>query len=201
MEHCGQGRVYNTLCNQKWRHYLEDAEILLKGDAKSHQKFLAGRTDKVKLERCSLVLQGKNIQVEYIPGHNNKAANCLSWILFTTRKRNDYPLKDEDVSIHETKVEVGENSCPLCGVDLTNTKALQQSDKHCIRVAKMLEDRRGRFHERNSYGYDDTGLLYHINRENGKAYRATVIPKTLIKLSSRRCTTTLVIPELGKTIP
>ena len=44
-----------------------------------------------------------------------------------------------------------------------------------------MKDPRSRFHERNSYGYDDTGLLYHINRENGKEYKATVIPKTLIK--------------------
>ena len=27
-----------------------------------------------------------------------------------------------------------------------------------------------RFRKRDSYGYDDTGLLYHINRENGKEY-------------------------------
>ena len=98
-----------------------------------------------------------------------------------TRKRNDNSLKDEDVSIHETKVEVGEDCCSLCEADLTDTKALQQSNKHCIRIAKMLEDPRKRFHERGSYGYDDTGLLYHINRENSKEYKATVIPKTLIK--------------------
>ena len=41
---------------KKWRHYLEDAEILLKSDAKSLQKFLAGRTDNVKLDRWSLEL-------------------------------------------------------------------------------------------------------------------------------------------------
>ena len=64
---------------------------------------------------------------------------------------------------------------------MTNTKALQQSDKHCIRISKLMEDPRSRFHERDSYGYDNTGLLYHINRENGKEYKATVIPKTLIK--------------------
>ena len=29
---------------KKWRHYLEDAKILLKSDAKSLQKFLNGRT-------------------------------------------------------------------------------------------------------------------------------------------------------------
>ena len=71
-----------------------------------------------------------------------------------------------------------------------STKALQQSDKHCIRIAKLMEDARSRFHERESYVYNDDGLLYHINRGNGKEYKAMVIPKTLIKLSSRRCMTT-----------
>ena len=44
-----------------------------------------------------------------------------------------------------------------------------------------MEDPRNRFHERDSYQYDDTSLFYHINRENSKEYKATVIPKTLIK--------------------
>ena len=85
---------------KKWRHYLEDAEILQKSDAKSLQKFLVGRTNNVKLDRWSLELQGRNIQVEHITGHKNKSADCLSMLPFTTRKRNDNPLKDEDVSLH-----------------------------------------------------------------------------------------------------
>ena len=96
------------------------------------------------------------------------------------RKRNYNPLNDEDVSVNETQVEEGNDCCPLCEVKLTDMKALQQSDKHCISIAKLMEDPRSRFHERDTYGYDDTGLLYHINRKNGKEYKATVIPKTLI---------------------
>ena len=64
---------------------------------------------------------------------------------------------------------------------MTDTKTLKQSDKHCIRIAKLTKDPRSRFHERYSYGYDDTDLLYHLNRENGKEYKATAIPKTLVK--------------------
>ena len=109
---------------KKWRHYLGDTEIILKSDAKSLQKFLAGRTGNVKLDRWSLELQGRNIQVEHIPGHKNKAADCLSWLLFATRKRNNNPLKDDDVSINETQVEVGEDCYPLCEVELTKMKAL-----------------------------------------------------------------------------
>ena len=72
---------------KKWRHYLEDTEILLKSDTKSLQKFLAGRTDNVKLNRWSLDLQGRNIQLEHTPSHMNKAADCLSQLPFTTKKK------------------------------------------------------------------------------------------------------------------
>ena len=91
--------IYYTI--KKWRHYLEDAEILLKSDAKSLQKFLNGRTDNLKLDRWSLELQGRNVQVEHIPGYKNKAADCLSRLPFVTRKRNNNPCKDE-ISINMT---------------------------------------------------------------------------------------------------
>ena len=61
--------IYHAI--KKWRHYLEDAEVLLKSDAKSLQKFLNGKTDNLKLDRWSLELQGRNIKVEHIPGYKN----------------------------------------------------------------------------------------------------------------------------------
>ena len=45
---------------KKWRLYLEDAEILLKSNAKSLQKFLNGRTDNLKLDRWSLRKRNDN---------------------------------------------------------------------------------------------------------------------------------------------
>ena len=167
---------------KKWRHYLDDADILLKSDAKSLEKFLHGRTDNHKLDRWSLELQGRNIKVEHIPGHKNKAADCLSRLPFVTRKRNSNPLKDEvSLSIINECDKPTDICCSLCEIDLTNTKELQQSDKHCIRIAKLMADPKSRFNERDSYGYDDNGLLYHLNRENGKEFKATVVPKSLIK--------------------
>ena len=71
-----EGAIYYAI--KKWRHYLEDAEVLLKSDAKSLQKFLNGKTDNLKLDRWSLELQGRNIKVEHILGYKNKAADCLS---------------------------------------------------------------------------------------------------------------------------
>ena len=109
----------------KWRHYLEDAEILLKSDAKPLQKFLNGRTDNLKMDRWSLELQGRNIQVEHIPGYKNKAADYLSRLPFVTRKRNDNPLKDE-ISINITQTEDNIQCCSLCVVDITDIKALQK---------------------------------------------------------------------------
>ena len=79
---------------KKWRHYLEDAEILLKSDVKSLEKFLNGRTDHLKVD-WSLEHQGRNIQWEHIPGCKTKAADCLNRLPFVTRKRNDNPLKYE----------------------------------------------------------------------------------------------------------
>ena len=88
----------------------------------------------------------------------------------------------------------------MCVVDLTDTKALQQQDRFCTRIAKMMEDPKSRFHERDSYGYDNTGLLYHINKENGKEYKATIVPKVLIKTVLRKCMTILAILALAKHI-
>ena len=152
----------------------------MKSGAKSLQKFLNGRTDNLKLDRWSLELQGRNIQVEHIPGYRNKAADCLSRLPFVTRKRNDNPLKDEDISVNAIQTE-DDTCCPLCEVDLTDTKSLQQEDKHCIRISKLIADPKSRFRESDSYGYDNKGILHHINRENGREYKATVVPKVLVK--------------------
>ena len=54
---------------------LKMQKSLLKSDAKSLQIFLNGRTDNLKLDRWSLKLQGRNIQVEHIPGYKNKVAD------------------------------------------------------------------------------------------------------------------------------
>ena len=111
--------IYHAI--KKWRYYLEDAEFLLKSDAKSLQKFLNGKTDNLKLDRWSLELQGRNIKVEHIPSYKNKAADCLSWLPFITRRRNDNPLKDKDTGISVVQTENDTICCPLCEVDLARS--------------------------------------------------------------------------------
>ena len=67
---------------KKWRHYLDDADILLKCDAKSLEKFLHGRTDTHKLDRWSLELQSRNIKVEHIPRHKTRLLTvCPDYLL------------------------------------------------------------------------------------------------------------------------
>ena len=106
----------------------------------------------------------------------------MSRLPFVTRKRNSNPLKDEvSLSIINECDNPTDICCSLYEIDLTNTKELQQSDKHYIGIAKLMADPKSRFNERDSYGYDDSGLLYHLNRENGKEFKATVVPKSLIK--------------------
>ena len=123
--------------------------------------------------------------MEHIPGYKNKAADCLSRLSFVTRKRNDNQLKDE-ISINMTQTEDEDNAqcCPMCVIDITNTKALQQQDRFCPRIAKMM-----------------VLSSYHINKQNDKEYKATIIPnKSSFKQYSRKCMTILAIYELAKHI-
>ena len=78
--------------------------------------------------------------MEHIPGYKNKAANCISQLPFITRKRNDNPLKDKDTGISVIQTEDDTICFPLCKVDLTDTKTLQQEDRYCTRIAKILFD-------------------------------------------------------------
>ena len=168
-------------CIKKWRPYLEDAEILLKSDAKSLEKFLDGKTNNLKLDRWSLELQGRRITCVHIPGTQNKAADCLSRLPFVVRKRNDDPLKDnENISISQIDPCDGlETECRLCQVATSDTLALQKEDKHCIRISKLMSDSNNKFPGKDRYSFDNE-LLCHTNLDNGKEYKAIVVPKSLI---------------------
>ena len=61
-----------------------------------------------------------------------------------------------------------------------------------------MADPKSRFIERDSYGYDDNGLLYHLNRENDKEFKATVVPKSLSKTVLQEMHDLLVTLELAR---
>ena len=186
---------------KKWRHYLEDAENLLKSDVKCLQKFCYGKTDNCKLARWSLELQGRNNKVEHIPGYKNKAAACLSRLLFVTRKRNDNPFSGETHVNVINEVEEESTCCPLCKIELTDSKTLQQEDRFCKMIVILLEDPKSKFHERDSYCYTNDGLLYHISRDNGKEYKVAVAPKVLIKTVIKEMHNHFGHFGVGKTCP
>ena len=169
-------------CIKKWRPYLEGAEILLKSDAKSLEKFLEGKTDNTKLDRWSLELQGRGIKCVHIPGNQNKAADCLSRLPFVVRKRNDNPLHDQT----ETKINCIDpldpdmnTSCRLCEVDLTDTKELQDQDRHCIRIKSLLQKPNGKLPERERYFFEND-LSCYKTLDMGKEHKAVVVPSVLI---------------------
>ena len=51
-----------------------------------------------------------------------------------------------------TQTEDNTQSYLMCVADITDTKVLQQEDTFYTRIAKMMEDHKSRFNERDSYG-------------------------------------------------
>ena len=45
--------------------------------------------------------------------------------------------------------------CRLCEVDMTDTKALQSEDKHCVRIENLLKDQNSKFPDKQRYCYDN----------------------------------------------
>ena len=70
--------------------------------------------------------------------------------------------------------------CRLCEIDLTDTAAQQLSDKHCIRIRKLIKDKSSKVPERDRYK-EEKNILYHTNTENGKEYKAVVVPKHIVQ--------------------
>ena len=69
--------------------------------------------------------------------------------------------------------------CRLCEIDLTDTKVQQKTEKQCIRIVSLMEKKDNKFPDRDKYAKEE-GLLYHINQENGKEYKAVIEPKPLV---------------------
>ena len=69
--------------------------------------------------------------------------------------------------------------CRLCEVDMTDTKALQSEDKHCVRIENLLKDQNSKFPDKQRYCYDNQ-LLCYKTFDMGKEYIAVVVPKLLI---------------------
>ena len=69
--------------------------------------------------------------------------------------------------------------CRLCEIDLTDTAGQQLSDKHCIGIKNLMKGKSSIFPERDRYK-EEKKISYHTNIENGKEYKAVVVPKHLV---------------------
>ena len=83
------------------------------------------------------------------------------------------------MSIDCIRPEENDAKCRLCEIDLTDTIAQQKTDKHCIRIMNPMKNKYSKFPDRDNYAKQE-GLLYHINQENGKEYKAVVVPKAFV---------------------
>ena len=121
-----------------------------------------------------------------------RAADCLSRLPFVTRKRSDNPLNNMNcfnepitelthtsMLIDCIRPEENDAMYRLCEIDLTDTIAHQKTDRHCIRIENLMKNKDSKFPNRDKYAKEE-GLLYHINQENGKEYKAAVVPKALV---------------------
>ena len=52
---------------------------------------------------------------------------------------------------------------------------------------------------KRTHGYDDKGILYQINRVNGREYKATVVPKVLVQTILREMPDHFGHFDIGKT--
>ena len=68
----------------KWNYYLQGADITVKIYPKPLAWFLNGKNANNKVDRWSLELATYNITFEWISGAQNKAADCLSWLVKPT---------------------------------------------------------------------------------------------------------------------
>ena len=65
----------------KWNYYLQGAEVIIHNDHKPMARFLNGKIANNKVNRWGLELATYSITFEWISGTQNKAANCLSWLV------------------------------------------------------------------------------------------------------------------------
>ena len=65
----------------KWNYYLQGAEVIVRNDNKSLERFLDRKNANNKVNRWGLELATYNITFEWILGGGNKAADHLSCLL------------------------------------------------------------------------------------------------------------------------
>ena len=72
----------------EWNYYLQGYDIIVHSDHKPPQKFLNGENANNNVNRWSLELAIFSITHEWISGAQNKATDCISWLVDVRHSRN-----------------------------------------------------------------------------------------------------------------
>ena len=190
--------VYYTVT--KWNYYLQVMDIIVKNDHKPLSKFLNGKM----VNRWSLELATYNITNEWISGANNKAANCLSWLVeqlptppatvnMLTVMHTDRPAsntrshtkKDSAGTTFTPHPDVTPDVSPDTNQTLKSLMAdrleallqMQRTDPFCKHISKCLFNGKALQHKTHIFT-NIKGLLYKHVMDSGQKFLALVIPKS-----------------------
>ena len=117
-----------------------------------------------------------NLPVYHAKLEKSLQSNLEGNYLALTRDRNYATIPSEAESVNQVSYMP---EYRLSEIDLTGTAAQQLSDKHCIRIRNLMKYKSSKFPERDRY-QEEKNILYHTDIENGKEYKAVVVPKHLM---------------------
>ena len=199
MEHNWTRGLWSLLHHHKVNYYLQGADITVKNDHKPLAWFLNGKNANNKVNRWSLELATYNITFEWISGAQNKAADCLSWLVkphststcinmltishanglaFNTRSHMQNASPSNMPTPHPDLSQETTTTPKLLSADrLDALLQMQWTDPFCKCISKCLLNSKPPHHEFDTFTHVK-GLLYKHIMDSGKQFLALVIPKS-----------------------
>ena len=190
----------------KWNYYLHGAEVIVCNDHKPMVRFPNRKKSNNKVHRWRLQLATYNITFKWISGAQNKAADCLSWLIelpqdrpgtiqmlyatnhdgpaFNTRSRTAQCTSTEDPTSQPQADAVTPDvtDTPSSTPKLLTTDRLQallwmqKTDPFSKHISKWLSNGKAPKHEADLFLYAK-GLLYKYVTDSNQKFLALVIPK------------------------
>ena len=201
MEHYGTGSLWPLLCGNKVGLLSTGIWHCFCNDHKPLQKFLSGKNAKKKVNRWSLELATYNITFEWISGAHNKAADCLSQLVYV---KGTSTTPTASINMLVTSMPDGPATCihiktqnptdttsptdapttdkvnapPPLTEDWKDTlRLMQRMDPFCKHISKRLLSGKAPSHEVDTFTHIK-GLLYKHVMDSNKKFLVQVIPKS-----------------------
>ena len=192
--------VYYTVT--KWNYYFQGAEIIVCNDHKPLARFFNRKNANNKVNRWGLELATYNITFEWISEAQNKAADCLSWLVelpqgihmpsatnlntpaFNTRNRTAKHTSTEDPTLQPQSDAVTPDATDTPSTtpkSLTKDRLqvllqMQKTDPFCKCISKQLSNEKAPNHKADFFLHVK-GLLYKHVMDSNQKFLALVIPK------------------------